>query len=542
MGPVVRISPYEVHISDPEFIDQVYPGSAVRTEKYPWSQKMFGLQHGFFVTIDHDLHRIRRNAFAHYLSKASLQKLEPGIQSVVDTMVRRLHEVKGTGKIINCKDLFGCLTGDVIGQYAFAQAYNFLEDPDFSPHWHQVLMDVSMNSHVLKQFSIMLPMMKAMPRWMVKLTTPNMVPLLKFQEAFRTQVINAKRDIAEGRKPIGQTNIFYDVLTNPEVHPSIKETDYLQDEAQTIIGAGTVTTGHILSLLHFYILDNPRVQQKLQAELGALMADHPTPKWSQLEQLPYLSACITEGLRIGYGVSHRMQRLFPDTVLRHGDIAIPTMTAVSMTSVLIHDNPSLFPEPRTFKPERFIENPGMRRYLIPFSRGTRQCAGLNMAYAEFYLGIAAVWAPGSGFCGRVVYKTNISTELLNEVISRTQSHLPNEHPEQVQSVCKDAADLATPRLSAQQDGQTGRDFLPSTSNYSFFSLPPELRNQIYEYLIPIRIHISATYEVEDHRRTKPWALIRVFQQFRAGIHTIVYPRTPIDIHLSNYEMKMAFDV
>ncbi|KAL8789417.1 MAG: hypothetical protein Q9213_001174 [Squamulea squamosa] len=393
-GPVVRISPYEVHISDPEFIDQVYPGSAVRTEKYPWSQKMFGLELAFFATIDHDLHRIRRNAFAHYLSKASLQKLEPGIQSVVDTMVRRLHEVKGTGKIINCKHLFGCLTGDVIGQYAFAQAYNFLEDPDFSPHWHQVLMDVSMNGHMLKQFPLMLPMMKAMPRWMVKLTTPNMIPLLNFQEAFRSQVINAKKEIAEGRKPIGQTNIFYDVLTNPEVHPSNKETDYLQDEAQTIIGAGTVTTNHILSLLHFYIIDNSRVQQKLQAELGALMVDHPTPKWSQLEQLPYLSACITEALRIGYGVSHRLQRVFPDTVLKHGDIAIPTMTAVSMTTVLIHDNPSLFPEPRTFKPERFIDNPGLRRYLIPFSRGTRQCAGLNMAYAELYLGIAAIWAPG----------------------------------------------------------------------------------------------------------------------------------------------------
>ncbi|KAL8916382.1 MAG: hypothetical protein Q9172_006324 [Xanthocarpia lactea] len=393
-GPIVRISPYEVHISDPEYIDQVYPGSAVRTEKYPWSQKMFGLEHAFLVTRDHDLHRIRRNAFAHYLSKASLQRLEPGIQSVVDTMVRRLREMKGTGKVINCKDLFGCLTGDVIGQYAFAESYNFLEDPDFSPHWHQVLMDVSMNSHILKQFGFMLPMMKAMPEWMVKLTTPNMIPLMNFQKGFRKNVIEAKKNIAEGQIPIGQTNIFYDVLTNPEVDPHIKETDYLQDEAQTIIGAGTVTTGHILSLLHYYIIDNSSVQQKLQAELGSLMNENPTPKWSQLEQLPYLSACITEGLRIGYGTSHRMQRLFPDTVLKYGEYAIPTMTPVSMTSVLIHDNPSLFPEPRTFKPERFIDNPSLRRYLIPFTRGTRQCAGLNMAYAELYLGIAAVWAPG----------------------------------------------------------------------------------------------------------------------------------------------------
>ncbi|KAI4243209.1 MAG: hypothetical protein L6R40_003577 [Gallowayella cf. fulva] len=412
-GPVVRISPYEIHINDPEFIDQVYPGSAVRTEKYPWSQKMFGLKHGFFVTFDHDLHRIRRSAFAHYLSVASLRKLEPGIQSVVDTMVRRLHEVKGTGKVINCLDLFGCLTGDIIGQYAFAESYGFLEDPDFSPHWHKTLMDVSKNSHVLKQFGILMPIMQAMPEWLVKITTPGMMTLLNFQKSSKPKRILPKvrttnlithlvlisdeirsTDTFQGLKPIGQTNIFYDVLTNPTVDAHIKETPYLQDEAQTIIGAGTVTTGHILSLLHFYILDNPSVRAKLQSELGNLMSSTPQPKWAQLEQLPYLSAVITEGLRIGYGVSHRMQRLFPDTVLRHGDIAIPPMTPVSMTSVLIHDNPSLFPSPREFKPERFIDDPALKRYLIPFSRGTRQCAGLNMAYAEFYLGVAAVWAPG----------------------------------------------------------------------------------------------------------------------------------------------------
>ncbi|KAL8723899.1 MAG: hypothetical protein Q9181_007095 [Wetmoreana brouardii] len=393
-GPIIRISPYEIHISDPEFIDQVYPGSAVRTEKYDWAMRMFGLRYAFLATQDHDLHRTRRNAFAHYLSKASLQRLEPGIQSVVDTLVSRLYELKGTGRVFNLLDMYACLTGDVIGQYAFAHSYDLLKDPDFSPHWHDIMMGVSMNGPLLKQFGFLLPMMQAMPEWLVKLTTPGMMILINFQKGFRNQVIKTKEDIAAGRKPTGQTNIFYDVLTNDDVRPQEKETDYLQDEAQTIIGAGTVTTGHILACLHFYILSNPSVRQKLQSELGDLMATSPTPKWSQLEQLPYLTAVITEGLRIGYGVSHRLQRLFPDKVMQYQDYAIPPMTPISMTSVLVHDNPSLFPSPRTFRPERFLENPSLKRYILTFSRGSRQCAGLNMAYAEFYLGLAAVWAPG----------------------------------------------------------------------------------------------------------------------------------------------------
>lgn len=118
------------------------------------------------------------------------------------------------------------------------------------------------------------------------------------------------------------------------------------------------------------------------------------PKWSQLETLPYLTATILEGLRIGYGVSHRLQRLFPDNALHYGKYSIPPLTPVSMTAVFIHDNPTLFPSPRTFNPSRFLDNPSLRKYIMSFGKGSRQCAGLNLAYAELYLGLAGMFAPG----------------------------------------------------------------------------------------------------------------------------------------------------
>ncbi|CAO1599046.1 hypothetical protein XANCAGTX0491_002791 [Xanthoria calcicola] len=63
-GPLVRINPYEIHIHDPEFIDEVYPGSSVRrTEKYEWAMRMFGVRFTFIATMDHDLHRLKRNKF-----------------------------------------------------------------------------------------------------------------------------------------------------------------------------------------------------------------------------------------------------------------------------------------------------------------------------------------------------------------------------------------------------------------------------------------------------------------------------------------------
>ena len=181
-GPIIRISPYEIHINDPEFIDEIYPGSGKRSCKYVWAMKMFGLRYAFLVTESHELHRVRRGAFAHYLSKASLMRLEPGIQAVVAKLVSRLQGIKGTGKVINLLDVYASLTGDVIGQYAFAKPYGFLDDEEFSPFWHETMMNVSQNGHLLKQFGWLQPMMEAMPEWLVRIVQPRAIFLLNWRK------------------------------------------------------------------------------------------------------------------------------------------------------------------------------------------------------------------------------------------------------------------------------------------------------------------------------------------------------------------------
>lgn len=61
-----------------------------------------------------------------------------------------------------------------------------------------------------------------------------------------------------------------------------------------------------------------------------------------------------------------------------------------MTSVLVHLNPTIFPEPKLFRPERWLDNPSLSRYLVSFSKGSRGCLGINLAYAEIYLCLANV--------------------------------------------------------------------------------------------------------------------------------------------------------
>ncbi|KAL8774351.1 MAG: hypothetical protein Q9209_001102 [Squamulea sp. 1 TL-2023] len=107
----------------------------------------------------------------------------------------------------------------------------------------------------------------------------------------------------------------------------------------------------------------------------------------------------------------------------------------------------------------------------------------------------------------------------------------------------DAPALPAPAVSPVESETTDAGI--QNPRCSFFSLPPEIRQQVYGYLLPTRIHISPNSDVQEY--TKPWALVSISRQFRTEMRAFAYRVTPIDVHLSEYgypehEMKEAFEV
>lgn len=80
------------------------------------------------------------------------------------------------------------------------------------------------------------------------------------------------------------------------------------------------------------------------------------------------------------------------------DGKIPPGVTVGMDAYHMHSNDSVFPEPNAFRPERWLNSPkgpdGVRplsNYLVSFSRGSRACIGLNLAYMELYVALATLF-------------------------------------------------------------------------------------------------------------------------------------------------------
>ena len=148
LGPIIRINPYELHVADPNFKDQLYPSVAKNVEKWAWSAGMFGSTDMTFGTVGHAIHRQRRGAFSNFFSKTSVRRLEPVIQSLVDVLCEKILLKLDTREPVNLVHAYSALTQDVITEYCFSKRRNVLEMKDFAPWFYDTVQKPSELSHM----------------------------------------------------------------------------------------------------------------------------------------------------------------------------------------------------------------------------------------------------------------------------------------------------------------------------------------------------------------------------------------------------------
>jgi cytochrome P450 len=189
-------------------------------------------------------------------------------------------------------------------------------------------------------------------------------------------------------------------LLESDLPESEKRNVRLINEAVVLIGAGSHTVAWALTVATYHILSKPATLRNIKEELSAAKRtkggeDLALP---DLEKLPYLTAVIKEGLRLSYGATVRLPRVCPDATLRYKDWIIPAGTSVSVSTVMMHHDESIFLDSKAFKPERWLEDKTghLDRYMVAFSGGSRICLGINLAWAELYLCLAAVYSTFGG--------------------------------------------------------------------------------------------------------------------------------------------------
>lgn len=132
-------------------------------------------------------------------------------------------------------------------------------------------------------------------------------------------------------------------------------------------------------------MKSPAAYKRLQLELdqAVVQGNLSSPvKYAQAIELPFLNACIKEGMRLHPSVGLAMPRHAPAEGLNLGGHFIPAGYRVGVNAAVVHRDPAVFgPKPDEFIPERWLEgdSKNMDRYMVHFGAGTRTCIGKNVS-------------------------------------------------------------------------------------------------------------------------------------------------------------------
>jgi cytochrome P450 len=160
----------------------------------------------------------------------------------------------------------------------------------------------------------------------------------------------------------------------------------LHDELMTLLIAGHETTASALTWALYWVHWLPEVGRQLRQELDHL---GPDPDPLAFASLPYLNALCQETLRI-YPVAPTTGIRILSQPLAVAGYEFPAGAALFLNIYLVHHRDDLYPDPDTFRPERFLERQYSPYEYFPFGGGHRSCIGSAFALMEMKLVLATV--------------------------------------------------------------------------------------------------------------------------------------------------------
>jgi cytochrome P450 len=196
-------------------------------------------------------------------------------------------------------------------------------------------------------------------------------------------------EIAQRRAPGTETEARDDVLSlmmaaRHDDGSAMSDAE-LRDELLTLVLAGHETTAVTLAWALYWLHRDNDARARLLDEVDALGRD---PEPDALAGLPFLDAVCNETLRLNPVVAEVVRLLREPFELR--GYTLPAGAALAASISLVHEREEVFPDPRSFRPARFLGRKYSPFEFIPFGGGARRCLGAAFAGYEIRVVLATL--------------------------------------------------------------------------------------------------------------------------------------------------------
>lgn len=384
-GPVVRVGPNLLLTSDPDIIRHMNgPGSKWTRSGWYAAMRFDPRADSVFSTRDEKLHtELRLLEIGGYQGKG-IDTLESSVDArVVDLM--ELIQKRYNGTVMDISKVARYFTLDVLSTIAFAAPFGFMEANADLWDYNQVNEDFMMilvlsAHHPFIRWLLFTPVVQWLAGPRIADTT-GLGPALAF----------ARKAVAER---YGDSPKKRDDMLGYFVDKGLSQTQ-CEVEAFLQIIAGSDSTTTVVRSTMYLLAGNPTAYSKLRGEVDRAVAEgavsHPVLTYAEAQRLPYLSACVWEGLRMYPPLFGLKSKISPPGGEQIKDYYFPEGTELGSCDYAFVRSREIFGEDAgLFRPDRWIEASQEQkikfRYTVDtiFGSGRAQCLGRHIAFIELH--------------------------------------------------------------------------------------------------------------------------------------------------------------
>ncbi|KAJ5556509.1 cytochrome P450 [Penicillium frequentans] len=384
-GPIYRAAPNYVMISDPKYIHEAHKWN--RSDWFVTLDPQVGMQStGTARTMEQ--HNQMRRRIAPAYNPDSMYEMESKLdKSLVEFQETLRTRFAVSGKICNIGDYIHWFAFDAVMDLAFSHRIGFVKEGK----------DVGLIIHSLLALFDTLRFLTTYPglqkfinhKWVAPILSskptddsgPGLMAIKEVQRRLKHGSSGNKKDLLDR---------FIEYKNERGVGIPPRE---LEVDAFTPIIAGPESVATLLRAAVLYIVTNPRVHQKLTAELDEkeLSGSLSTPiSYQETKQLPYLCAVVKEMFRIHPPIGTPFPRVVPQEGITICGHFIPGGCDVGRNKQIFGDDVD------RFRPERWLEATRdelreFQRADLTFGAGLTTCLGKHIAAFEIHKTLAELF-------------------------------------------------------------------------------------------------------------------------------------------------------
>ncbi|MCJ1360922.1 hypothetical protein MMC16_000017 [Acarospora aff. strigata] len=389
-GPLVRIGPNHVSISDPVALKTVYGFTNIfkKSAFYPIGEAFYKGKKlpNLFTTQDNSYHATLKRAAANAYSMTALTELEPYVDKCVELFLTRIAEVTDSGaKSIDISVWLQYFAFDVLGEINFSRQLGFLKTGTDVDNNIAAIDAILQYASLIGQLPVLHNFLLGNP------LLPKLVP--GFEKANQVLQFSLKMIHERQQNPVDRKDILGHLFATHKINPEKLSFKEIVAITTTNVIAGSDTTAIALRAVLYYLCKDPKSHQKLRAEIADADATGALSRpvtYAEAVRLPYLSAVINEAMRIHPSTGFILERLVPQGGVDLCHVHLPENTVVGVNAWVIHRNRAIFgTDVDVFRPERWIDSDPemikeMHRSLFVFGAGPRICIGKNISLMEMW--------------------------------------------------------------------------------------------------------------------------------------------------------------